>query len=985
MEQKNLINYYFKNLDEALDQLFIDIFKKDDIFLTSYVVVPSSTYSSFIKNKFLKSHNEVLMNVQIVTFEKFILSAINCPNYFLADKKEVASLILDYLTKKNKDELGDIKDYILDKDDNFIAMNCYDFINTLSSLFSNYDDDLFTIDDNNYQKDIYDYVNFSLLKKRHLTIKQFITSKDISFNENISSVYFFGFTHISKLMEYFISIYTEQRKVYKYNLINVNVSELKENKLFLSSAPSPLKEVEYIHSLICSLLLKDNISYSDITVICRDIKKYEAAIKRTFDQDDINFAKLRYNLSSSFKEENDFYSLIKLLFDIKNKGYYTRSDFFNLINNSLIKEAKHLDDEFLDNIVDLLIKTKTYREIDNNKDFSFLNNRLLLSYFYFYEGLDSSLFKIDDKEYLPYSSLSVDSNALSTFIDIKNSLDSFLSIFKEDNYLSKSKIDSFKNIIDSFLKEDKSEIDQYKNFIDVIYNFSLPFDDCQRKVPFDLLFYYLLDNTKSRLKSTNAFMDGISFIEYNLDFVMPNKYVFFLGFNTFDYPKEYIKSELDLNNDTLDKVQLEKDIFNLYYLSSEHIYVSYLSTDLSTLEELYLSNIIKPYLTHFNIKENDIYKLDIDEKRSWKQLFTRNEYKNKDYYLAISSFKEEDMEIKQSSSIIFKNKKIKASIFKDYLSNPFITKINNIFSYENDDYIQLKNEYEPFELDSLEKYNSFIILLDYVLKNKIKDFTDDELNSIFNRLINAKAIPTITKEVSSSYIHELFKEIKDYLFMINHFTSGDIEIISLGEINIPLLIDDKMDMINIYFNKGYLRFINENDERYYFEKKYNINKTDYSQFLSIYVFSLIDIASLKDDDINKIYDIKLIRGYEEKIDKNNNVVLKENYYSFQIDIKTAREILKEIYLDLFDYSSLKFVPINILNKDISKYDNYDKYFNDITRDLSNFTYHNMFNKYDLGFSYDNFIKELQNEINKRKSLVLFIKDKENRKSEEIDG
>lgn len=989
MNKENIINYKFNNLDEAIKNLFQDINKKDHPFETTYIVVPSSFYSTYIKNNFLNLTDEVLMNIEILTFEKFIGKAILLnKGYMISSNLESSILIMDYLANIDINEIENIKNYILKDDKQFISANSYDFIITLANLFLEYDNDLFEIDHGSYQKKIYDYVNNVLYSKRHLTLKQVITHKNKKFNDEIKSVYFFGFINYTKLMEYFISTFSDEHKIYRYDYLNVDVNNINENKFEISSSPSLLKEVEYLHSKICSLFLDKtrNVKYSDITVVCRNIKDYEASIRRTFDQDDINFPKLRYNLNSSYKEESDLSSLLKLLFEIKNKGYYTRLDFFNLINNKIIKESQKLDDEFIDNIVSLFVETNIYREVNDKKDFDYIKSRLLLSYFIDYKGFDSTSIKIKDKELIPYSTLSIDNDYLYKFIFFVDCLDKFLSIFTNDSFLTKDKIDKFKEIVDELLNIDNIDLKEYKRLVDIIYYFSisLSFDNENRKdIPFDILFYYLLDNTKRNLNRNNLPYDGITFIEYNLNYILPNKYVFFLGFSSNFYPKKYITSELDIRSEQLDKSKLESDIFNLYYLLSSKLYISYLYIDLTSLEEMYLSSFIKPYLFKFDIKENDIYKLDIDEKRNWKDLFTRNEYKNKDYFLALSSLKNEDEAIDNKIDITY-SKKIPLSKFKDYLSNPFVLKINNLFAKEDEDMDDLKDEFEPFEMNALDKFNAFKTLLNYVLLNKITDLDEDKLLPIINRLELINLIPSFNKDVKESVVKSLFSMVKEYIEMLNHYTSNNYEKIDSSNLNIPFYLDSNEEMINIYSYEGYIRYIDEEDARYYFSIQKNTNKRDLDTYIKNYVYSLLDIASIK-DDVDKEYKIKLVRGYKEKIDNEGNIERIENYVSFSITPIKAKEILIDIYKDMFDYSSLVFVPLNYINKDLSKYDSYDKYYKSLVNYLSYFKYQNLFSKYDLGFLDSTYDKELIKEINKRRSLVVYFDKNKNNEGGEING
>ncbi|MGM9874290.1 MAG: hypothetical protein ACI31G_05275 [Bacilli bacterium] len=969
MNNSNIKNYTFSCCSLAINQLFDDVKnqKKTDVFTSTYVVVPSRQYASYLKYYYLKNNNDVLMNVEFITFIDLIKKiAVIDKGFVFADDLEISSLILKYLKETDISSVEEIKSYILNDDDNynFISPTTYDLVNTLSSLFKKYDEDLFEINDNHYQKDIYDYVLKNLLNKRHYTLKMVLNDSHLTFKIN-NPIFFFGFINENKLIEKFISLYSNKHEIYLYHLLVKDIDELKENKLTYVASPSKLKEVEYVHSSICKLLYENkDLRYSDFLVVVNNFNDYIAEIKRTFDQDDIEFPRLKYNISSFSKVDSDLSLLFSLLFEIKNKGYYSRLDFFTFLSNPLIKNSQNIDDDFIDNIQNLLVNNNIYRESETNKDFEYIKKRLLLSYFYDYEGLRSQVYKIDDKDYIPLSFMGSSSTFVNTFVNIINFLDSFLNLFKEDNLLTSEKMNQFKALIENMISLDDNECKEYRKILDIFYYFSLYnlFEDGLNNISFDVLFYYLLDLSKTNKSASGVLFDGISFIEFNDDYIIPNKYVFFLGFNASNYPKKDIKSELDLRNDIIDIAKIESDIFNLYYLSSSYVYVSYQCVDLLTSEELFVSNILLPYLNHFSI--NKPLKIDIDETRSWKELFTRNEYKNKNYYLTLLSLKDEDVNQDESSIEEIKNKKIKLSSFCDYLNNPFEMKVNRLFHVEEDINASMKEEFEPFYQDNLNKYNAFSYVVDYMLENKVISIDDIDLDELLNKLLLTNSFPSMNEDIIKSAMIDIKNEVINYFKMISRFCVNEYELIDGIRVNVN--IDG--ELINIYSDSRFIRYISDTGERYYFVKKYNKNKRKYSSFISNYMFSLVDILSIDDNDLYKIYKINLIRGYDKDEDKDEII----NHFSFSLSKADALKVITNIYKDLFNYSSLRYVPIDILSINESKLETYDKYYNSLSSYSSYFPFFSLFGKYDLGFHDDKFKQEIDEEINKRKELLLFI-------------
>ena len=86
------------SLDALAASLFRDIKADKNFFETKYVIVPSPKMESYLKN-----NSSVLMNVNIMTFNKSILKLFNI-NHDLADRNQIRSIIIKYLNE-NKDSL----------------------------------------------------------------------------------------------------------------------------------------------------------------------------------------------------------------------------------------------------------------------------------------------------------------------------------------------------------------------------------------------------------------------------------------------------------------------------------------------------------------------------------------------------------------------------------------------------------------------------------------------------------------------------------------------------------------------------------------------------------------------------------------------------------------------------------------------------------------------------------------------------------------
>ena len=164
-------------------------------------------------------------------------------------------------------------------------------------------------------------------------------------------------------------------------------------------------------------------------------------------------------------------------------------------------------------------------------------------------------------------------------------------------------------------------------------------------------------------------------------------------------------------------------------------------------------------------------------------------------------------------------------------------------------------------------------------------------------------------------------------------------------------------------------FFKENDTNLTYTDLVNAKDVKIKHYLKLYVKSLLDLCSKEE----KEYDINLVL-IDKKIKDNNK-------YTFKTSPSKSKELLFNIFKNMYDYSDLFVLPSNFLTQNIEKIDDF---FVKLDDEYKYFKDKKMFNKYiDFGYTYNNFKEEFNNNKIKMKNFILFeLKDKENSKKKE---
>lgn len=940
-----------KNLCLLADNL-ISLLKgyKNDFFDTKIIVFPSIVVEQWFKSYFLKTQGEnVLMNVEYKTIKDILPLLCKKKNFKLISHSDLKQIIISILLNDDNNIIPkNIKNYYQNSD---IKLN--DLASSLSSLYIDYflnDYENLNNFDNSYQKDLYNEIISKCENYNFGTIEKPISNKN-----DCSNIYLFGFTKIDKV---YLRLISENGTL---NVLQCEKDVNYDVEYEIQKAPSTLREIENVHSKICKLLLS-GAKPSDIVVIAPNINNYSNDIERVFHQDNVNYPSISYTLRKTLERDNDVILILKKLFEIANKGYFTRLDFYNIVSNKIILKNYDIDEENLKSLFDSIVNLNIYRDRLSSNDWDYFKKRLLLS------KISSSNFSnceiiLKDGVYLPYNNIAFNDELIYKISNIIDNIFEFVSLCKAEKYINKSLLNNLRNNFDKwFISFNDYDVDQqYKKIISFINKINLINNE---KMSLNLFFYNLFDDCLIKsVQNSNAFKDKITFVDYDKNIVVSTKYIFLLGASSNQIPRIKNKSELDLrntNDDNDDYLIFE----NIYNNTLKKLYISYVYKDLSTDEEFYLSPIIdslnnkkKKYLnSEFEI-------VPLDETRNYDELFTLKEFSSKKYFYGLLGSTNENLNIKPkqilNSNVFFES--LYSTSLSNYLSEPLMWKLNYSFNKDDDNQEEIENEFEPFNLNKLNES----ILFNKIILQKINGDYDSGL--MFNRLKMEHFINNVDDFFDKSFFNNVemkadyIKEIIDDKFSSNYHLLNQFSI-SLAYNNLRYSLTSKGNIVVSIIG----------NQRTYFELKYNNKVPTKTKFLNMYIVSLMDVIDSCEE--NKMYHIILSKGNGDEGDS----LLKDFFnWSYDISVDKAKEILNKIHSLMCDFNNNIAIPIDKINS-LIKSDSFDKYVSCL------FDYNSGAWRYfksrdivqkenDLGFNIDNYdLNSLIEKVNKHLKLIAFL-------------
>lgn len=966
-----------EKLIELANLLIKDIKTKNDLFETTIIVVPDKRLGAWFKSYWLKIEENVLMNINFKTIDEILPTIFNTEKkYKLINRKTLRSFIISALTKKEYLVNNLIGKYIYD-DKKIDGSKLFDISEELSKLFIKYESEMISIE--GFQKDIYDEA-LNALDNLSLTTLKGLYDRKIGYKEYTNTLYLFGFSDFDNLTK---RIFCEYENINPLKMFLLEASETKNYPHFsLFSAPSKEREIINIHSMICKKIQEENYMYSDFLVLAPDISEYETVVSRIFKQDDTNFPNIPYSITSKSKN-NELLNGLNTLSKIIKRGYFSRFDVIDLLNNKIIMAVRNLSYEDVNAYLEAIARMNIFRDRSYQKDFKYIKKRMLLSKIISINQVDNNIITLNDtntceevnetssKDYMPYTNISLTDDLIIKFIDLIDDLYDWIDNFKLDSIMT---VDSVNKIISSLQKwfyvDDTINELSNKELINVLKELNnwLNYNLVDEKIPLSTLLRTVLDiSSQNSIKSSEMFTRGVTFANYDENAILSSKYIFLIGFSSNNFPKQDTLSELDL---TLKKKVDSYDIFKLQVNNAtEDIVFSYVNSNLKTEEEYFLSNyIVKIYkengINDDELKQKEV-KISLDETRNWNELYTKKEFNDKNFYIMSMVNSGEEVSYYPLTKEE-KPKKITISKMKDFLTEPLKFKAEYLFSIYDSIGDKLNDEFEPFNLNNLDEYNLNLCLIKYMLENKIYDINLKDAKDVFKAFIDKNSITSVNKDFLDLMIEKTIATCTEYVNRIIDLTNANYEIIELKDLD--LVIDD--EVVTIRANDS-ICVSQEGNVRTYFELKKFKDEDLIKEHLKLYIESLIDIASFKN---NERYE----KRYEIRLKRTNKY-----HMAFMITKCEAQEILNNIYIAMFDPKYNKYFYCDLINKEELSYDEFmtKYYYNKENKGWNYYKDIKIFNDDMSGYSKDDFEIEYDIMMKLMKELIIYKKEDEGGKKD----
>lgn len=774
------------------------------------------------------------------------------------------------------------------------------------------------------------------------------------------------------------------------------------SSIYLTAAPSKVREIEALHSKICALLKDKNTRLGDILVVAPDIQDYKVAIEQVFDQNDSEESEFPH-IPKVIADYSSEYSLVadalQILFGMLKKKYLCRSDLFALLHNSLVQHVRHFSADDVRNWFSWVDEMHIYRDRGNGSDenpriddWENAKTRLLLS------RLTENLVEANGSEYLPYETLDSASNdSLCKFIDIVEELEKWILNNSDSKAFTPEKINRITDFLKNWLmlsqnppenlKPEKIVFDSVLSEIENLKAVAASSEGNEKSIDADCFSFSLIDSAQSTaLHNSRILSGGVTFANFKPNGILSAKYVFFIGADSKTLPGTDSENVLDLRftddaqretgDDSIPKKNKNAFLCQLM-AAGEGFFISYVNKNLQKDEEFYKSSLLAQLF-----EDDSEIKLNIDEDRNWSELYTSREFRNKRLCETRNkTVQEQKLPDERDITSQKPNYPARVSIsqIKRFLSDPFIFNAEKLFAQDDEDSENEKLEFEPLSFDNLTNSS---LRKDYIQKS-IESGKD--LSKEFKQKLKNENILPDGKFGDIAF--EDFKKESDELknSVLKVFTDKEIEF-------------EKSVDCKIYGQKIYSADSKEAELSWNLTGQtawHNQNFTDNNELVTVelnssqnplggYVSSLALIASQKEEK-------------EFKVSLNVLSLKKEpEQQSFEIKTSEAKKQLQEIYSAMYGNGNesefRKCLPYSLLKDTLAKPDKDPEKLSDLKAKLSGqdaqsewkyFSKKDLFDPYkDIGYTRENFADkadgtkgEWSQTKEKMKGLIKFLEDK----------
>ncbi len=484
------------------------------------------------------------------------------------------------------------------------------------------------------------------------------------------------------------------------------------------SAPSKLREIEALHTNVCRLL-KEGEKLSDMLVVAPDMPAYAMEIRQVFaasykgDGVHIPVQILNANAKASFVA-----AAIEKLFSITREKDVTRADFFDLINNPVVKAVRGLSDDDVGAYAAWVNAMGVYRDGSGataaRQDWLRATRRLLLS------TLSGDSFGGIE----PYADMdSGDEGRLFRFVALVDDLEDWLTLVREPETITGAdRLQAIRGALEKWAHLEKPSDDMkgeaflFTRALEALEQTALLLHAGCDEVPMATIERAVLSVfSRASYARGDVFTGGLSFATFDASVLPPAKHVFFLGCDSRAFPGEDQIDSLDLRRhrpmpgDVTRPSRNLNGFLSLVRNTGASLTLSFVNKDLQKDEDFYASSVILDLREALmeerkeSLKEKEI---PLDEKRPWRDLFTSRARRNRAAYDRLVG--EKDAVVQTSTPLACqdageKPKRVTISQLKNFLEDPCKFQIER--RLKQDDADDQSAEIEPIAFAPLEWSN----------------------------------------------------------------------------------------------------------------------------------------------------------------------------------------------------------------------------------------------------------------------------------------
>ena len=510
--------------------------------------------------------------------------------------------------------------------------------------------------------------------------------------------------------------------------------------LDVTAAPTKIREIEALHTSICKLMQK-GARISDILVVSPNLDSYRTAIKTIFDQtpekkkyagDNAKegFLHIPFAIVDSPARSSQTENALENLFAIPEQGTITRPDFFSLIRNPVVQQTRHITEDDVNKWESWIEGTNVYRDREHKKkDWLDGVKRLLLA------KMTKNPLQVSDDVIMPYSDMATsDTHSLCKFVECIDSLEKWMEFggykkqAEENRVADIDKLNDFINewiSMSSPLEGFSSESIIINNVTQGIEGLRNQMDAGLKSISWKIVKQTLLTAAQSSAYSCGSlFVNGITFMNFIPNRIIPVKHLFFIGGDSMNFPGAKQHNTLDLRKSCTPWPGDDSPIAKRRYAflcqlmsTSDSFHISYVNQDIRKDAELYPTSVvndIRRFLINSvcDISQADAWpeeKITLDETRNFDELFTQKSLRSKraflnmmqDGFAHINPQKGSTQDISPNTTVKCPER-VPLYTLSNFLKDPFVFRISQMLA-ESDTDDPEKELFEPIHFDALQK------------------------------------------------------------------------------------------------------------------------------------------------------------------------------------------------------------------------------------------------------------------------------------------